>query len=108
MIARIWRGWVRTDQVDDYVAYLDETGLREYRETPGNLGAQLLTRKLDDGRSEVVTLSWWNSLDSIRSFAGDDIESAKFYPDDDGYLVERETTVTHHTVARSWLPGDLD
>jgi heme-degrading monooxygenase HmoA len=108
MIARIWRGSVRTEQVEDYVAYLDETGLREYRETPGNLGAQMLTRDLGDGRTEVLTVSWWNSLDSIRGFAGDDIEAAKFYPEDDEYLVGRESTVTHYAVARSWVSGDLD
>jgi hypothetical protein len=34
------------------------------------------------------------------SFAGDDIDQAVFYPDDDSYLVDRETTVTHYQVAR--------
>ena len=108
MIARIWRGWVRTERVADYVAYIEETGLREYRETTGNLGAQILTRDLGDGRTEVLTLSWWTSLDSIRGFAGADVESAKFYPEDEQYLVGRETTVTHYTVASSSALRDVD
>jgi heme-degrading monooxygenase HmoA len=104
MIARIWRCWVATERVDDYVGYIEETGIAEYRRTPGNLGAQMLTRELGDGRTEVLTLSWWTSLDAIRGFAGYDVDVAKFYPDDDAYLVDRETTVTHYEVPTSALP----
>ena len=100
MIARIWRGWVGTDRADEYVDYIDRTGLSEYRQTPGNLGAEMWTRDLGDGRSEVTTLSWWDSLDAIRGFAGDDIERAVFYPEDDEFLVDREVVVTHHEVVR--------
>jgi heme-degrading monooxygenase HmoA len=99
MIARIWRGWVSTERAAAYVDYVTGTGIAEYRDTAGNLGAQMLTRDLGDGRTEVVTLSWWESLDSIRGFAGDDISLAVFYPEDDDYLVDRETTVTHFEVA---------
>jgi heme-degrading monooxygenase HmoA len=98
MIARVWRGWVRTDRTAAYVAYIEQTGIAEYRRTPGNLGAQMLTRDLDDERTEVVTLSWWESLDSVRGFAGDDISRAVFYPEDDEFLIDRETTVTHYDV----------
>jgi heme-degrading monooxygenase HmoA len=101
MIARMWRGWVRTERAAAYVDYIAGTGLAEYRGTAGNLGAQMLTRDLGDGRTEVVTLSWWESLDSIRGFAGDDVSVAVFYPEDDDYLVDRETTVTHFEVAAS-------
>jgi len=58
----------------------------------------MLARDLDDGRTEIVTLSFWESKDAIRGFAGDDIEQAVFYPEDDRYLVERETTVSHFEV----------
>lgn len=98
LIARIWRGWVRTEQAAEYVEYILGTGIAEYRQTPGNRGAQMLTRDLGDGRTEVLTLSWWDSRESIKAFAGDDIEAAVFYPEDDRYLVDRETTVSHHEV----------
>jgi heme-degrading monooxygenase HmoA len=100
MIARIWRGWINTDRAAEYVDYIDRTGLTEYRQTPGNLGAEMWTRDLGDGRSEVTTLSWWESLDAVRGFAGDDIERAVFYPEDDEFLLDRETVVTHHEVVR--------
>ena len=100
MIARMWRGWVGTDHAAEYVDYVTRTGLAGYRETPGNQGAQMWARDLGDGRTEVTTVSWWESIDHIRGFAGDDIGRAVFYPEDDAYLIDRETTVTHHEVAR--------
>lgn len=98
MIARMWRGWVRTADRAAYVDYIESTGMAEYRATPGNQGAWMLARDLDDGRTEIVTLSFWASRDAIRGFAGDDIEQAVFYPDDERFLVDRETTVTHFDV----------
>ena len=99
MIARMWRGWVRTEQANDYVDYITGTGLREYAETPGNRGCQMWTRDVGDGRTEVVTVSWWESRDAIVGFAGSDIDVAVFYPEDDKYLIDRETTVSHFEVA---------
>lgn len=98
LIARIWRGWVRTEQAGAYVDYITGTGIRQCRQTSGNVGAQMLTRDLGDGRTEVLTLSWWESFESIRAFAGDDIGAAVFYPEDGGTLVGREITVTHYDV----------
>ncbi|SEO58838.1 hypothetical protein [Trujillonella endophytica] len=98
MIARTWRGWVRTDDRDAYVAYVEETGMAHYRRTPGNRGAHLLTRDLGDGRTEVLTFSLWDSLDVIAGFAGADISRAVFYPEDERYLVDREVTVNHYEV----------
>ena len=75
-------------------------GVAEYAGTAGNLGAQMWTRDLDDGRTEVLTVSWWESRAAIEGFAGSDIDVAVFYPEDDEYLVDRETTVLHYEVPR--------
>jgi heme-degrading monooxygenase HmoA len=97
MIARIWRGVVRRDDAEAYVNYIANTGMAEYHSTPGNQGAWMLRR--DDGdRSEIVTFSLWDSRDSIRAFAGDDIDQAVFYPEDDHFLLERDLTVRHYDV----------
>jgi len=97
MIARTWRGWTRPEDADAYLEYLRETGLKAYRATPGNRGAWALQR--DDGdRTEIVTLSFWDSLDAVRAFAGEDVERAVFYPEDDRFLVEREETVRHYRL----------
>jgi heme-degrading monooxygenase HmoA len=98
-IVRMWRGAVRTQDRDAYVAYIERTGMREYRKTPGNLDAWMLTRDLVDGLTEILTVSRWESMDAIRGFAGDDIERAVYYPEDDRYLIERDDVVRHYSQA---------
>jgi heme-degrading monooxygenase HmoA len=63
----------------------------------------MLFRDLGDGTTEVTTLSWWRGLDAIRGFRGEDIEVARFYPEDDRFLLERGPRVEHHEV----VAGDL-
>jgi heme-degrading monooxygenase HmoA len=97
MIARIWRGAVRREDAEAYAEYIASTGMAEYRSTPGNQGAWMLRR--DDGdRAEIITFSLWDSRDSIKAFAGDNIDQAVFYPDDDRYLIERDQRVRHYDV----------
>lgn len=97
-ILRLWRGAVARERADDYVAYMQETGMRDYAAAPGNRGALLLRR--DEGElTRVSTLSLWDGLDDVRAFAGEDIERARFYPEDDSFLIERGETVEHWTVA---------
>lgn len=97
MIARIWRGWTRPEDTQVYAEYVRATGIAAYAATPGNRGSYLLHRH-HDGRTEFITLSFWDDADSITAFAGDDIEKAVFYPEDDRYLIDRETTVHHYEV----------
>jgi heme-degrading monooxygenase HmoA len=97
MIARIWSGAVRSEDGDAYAAYIGETGLAGYVTTPGNRGAWLLRREVGD-RTEFVAFTLWDSLDAIRAFAGDDVETAVYYPEDDRYLVERNERVKHYDV----------
>ena len=97
MIARIWKGAVRQLDGDDYARYMRETGVAEYARTPGNRGVWMLRRDVDD-RTEFVMFTLWDSLEAVRSFAGDDYETAVFYPEDDRFLVERDLTATHYQV----------
>ena len=94
MIARLWRGWTAPEDADAYVDYLNRTGIPAYLGTPGNRGAWILRRQVDE-RVEFVTLSFWDSMDAVRAFAGDDPERAVFYPEDERFLVDREFTVHH-------------
>ena len=97
-ILRRWVGVIRTTDADEYVAYIRGTGLDDYAATPGNLGAQMLLRDLGDGRSEVTTLSWWRTMDDITAFAGEPVDLARYYPQDDRFLLERPERVEHHRV----------
>ncbi|MGH8866795.1 MAG: antibiotic biosynthesis monooxygenase [Actinomycetes bacterium] len=97
MVGRMWRGSVRREQGDAYAAYMSETGLRGYASTPGNLGAYMLRRDVEE-HSEFVMVSLWESMDAVHAFAGDDPEIAVFYPEDDAFLVDRDLHATHWTV----------
>ncbi len=97
MIARIWRGWTRPSDRNAYAEYVSRTGISAYEATHGNRGAYLMSRPDGDG-TEFVTVSFWDSHDAIVAFAGEDINRAVFYPEDDRYLVDRETAVTHFHV----------
>lgn len=98
MIARMWRGAVRAEDGDAYAAYMEDTGVKGYAETPGNRGVYMLHRPLD-GKVEFVMVTLWDSLDAVKAFAGEDYETAVFYPEDDRFLVERDERSTHFEVA---------
>ena len=103
MIMRTWRGAVRAVDAEQYLAHQAVTGVREYRQTSGNTGVLVLRRTLGD-LCEVTTVSFWESMEAVRRFAGEDPDRAKFYPGDDELLVEKELHVDHHEV----VSADLD
>ena len=97
-ISRLWHGRVPADKADAYFDLMERVAIPDYRATPGNLAAYALRR--DEGDiTHVVMLTFWESLDAIRAFAGDPIETAKYYDFDADYLLEQEPTVTHYEIA---------
>ena len=97
MIMRRWRGWTRLEDRAAYTEYIEQTGIAAYRSTPGNRGAHLVSR-IDGDLVEFLTISFWEDLESIEAFAGEDIGRAVFYPEDDRFLIDREETVHHFEV----------
>ena len=97
LVARLWHGVVSTERADAYAAYLRRTGVKDCRGTPGNRGVQILRRTVA-GTTHFLFISFWESVDAIRGFAGEDIERARYYPEDRTYLLELEPTVSHHEV----------
>jgi heme-degrading monooxygenase HmoA len=97
MIARIWRGVTEAAKADEYLDYLQATGVKGTRSTAGNRGVRIL-RRVADQHAEFLFVSYWDSLDAIRAFAGPDIERAVYYPADKDYLLELEPTVAHYEV----------
>jgi heme-degrading monooxygenase HmoA len=97
MIARTWHGVVPESKADAYFEYLQRTGIPDYKATPGNRGVIVL-RRVSDGYAHFYLTSFWDSWDAIRAFAGDDVERARYYPEDGEYLIELEPNVTHYEV----------
>ena len=101
-VLREWRAEVRRALKDEYVQYVSDTGLKAYLHTPGNLGAAIAVRDLDAERSEIVTLSWWIDIKAIEAFAGADIGRARYFPEDDRFLLTRPECVNHYEAT---VPG---
>ncbi|MEJ7837709.1 MAG: antibiotic biosynthesis monooxygenase [Thermomicrobiales bacterium] len=97
MIARIWVGVTPADRTDAYLAYLQKTGLAEYATVKGHR-ATFVLRQIKDDRATFTIVTHWDSMDAIEAFAGETPEIAKYYPEDDDYLIERRPTVEHHEV----------
>jgi heme-degrading monooxygenase HmoA len=97
MIAREWRGTIRAEHAEEYIAYIWVTGGGEYGKTPGNRGAWVMSRQ-DGNRAEIVALSFWDSREAIEAFAGPDIGQSVLYPEDEKYLLA-PPAITHYDIA---------
>ncbi|GAA2460209.1 hypothetical protein [Streptomyces macrosporus] len=78
--------------------YLERTGVGRARGTSGNRGALLMRRPADDGTVEFWLLTFWESEEAIRAFAGDDIGQAVLYPQDAAYFTRADQEVHHFDV----------
>jgi heme-degrading monooxygenase HmoA len=97
MIARTWHGRVPAAKGDAYETFLRRTGLADIAATPGNRGLMVLRRTID-GETHFVLTSLWDSIEAIQRFAGEDYARARYYDEDDDFLLEREPFVTHYDV----------
>lgn len=97
MIARIWHGTVLTAKAQEYCDLIFSRDIPEINLVPGSRGVQVL-RRPEGPLTHFVMISYWTDLESIKAFAGEDIDVAKYYPDDRDYLVEFETHVVHYEV----------
>ena len=103
MMARIWHGRVVSGKADAYMQYMEATGLRDYRATPGNRDVIVL-RRAEGDVTHFLVLTFWDSLEAIKAFAGPHPEKAVYYPEDDAFLLEKEPHVTHYEVLRPAAP----
>jgi len=97
MIARIWHGKTAIENFEKYTEFLKERAIPDYRSTDGFVKLIFLRRK--EGETGHFTLiTFWENLDVIKNFAGEDFEKAKYYPEDENFLLEFEEKVTHYEV----------
>lgn len=97
MIARTWHGAVPVEKADAYHDFLLHTGVPDYQATPGNRGVYVL-RRAEGNLAHFLLVTFWDHLDAIRAFAGEDVLRARYYPEDDDFLIEKEPFVTHYEV----------
>lgn len=93
----MWHGRVPTKKAKDYRAFLNQRAIPDYQSVAGNLSVHILERT-EGEITHFITLTFWESMDVIKVFAGDEVEKAKYYPEDNDFLIEFEPTVVHYEV----------
>ncbi len=96
MITRVWHGWTTPENADTYQRLLETEILPGIaaKEIPGYRGAHLLRRAID-AEVEFITLLWFDSLDSVRAFMGEDYEIA-YVPDKARAVLSRFDARSQH------------
>jgi heme-degrading monooxygenase HmoA len=93
----MWRGWARSqDDADRYDAHYRSEVMSSLTQLPGFRGARLLRRTVGE-ETEFVSLTFFDDLDAVRAFAGDDYERAVVAE----ALSHFDATVAHYEVATS-------
>ena len=97
MISRIWHGWTTIENADAYEAIVRTEVLPEIaaRQIVGYRGAHLLRRTLK-GEVEFITIMWFDSLDAVRGFMGDDYEVAHVPPQAQAVLARFDQRSQHY------------
>ena len=99
MISRIWHGWTTPANADAYESLLQSEifqGIRD-RQIAGYRGIHLLRRSLEN-EVEFVTLMWFDSIDAVRTFAGEDYEAAVVPPKARALLSRFDARSQHYEV----------
>ena len=97
MISRIWHGTTPAAKSDEYLNLMRTAAIPDYRSTPRNKGAYAL-RRIEGDTAHFLMLTFWESEEAIRAFAGDDISVAKYYDFDKDFLIEMEPCSTHYEM----------
>ena len=100
MIVRMWHGRVHHDDACAYREFLKQRAIPDYQSVKGNINVKILERR-EECATHFITMTMWESLDSIKAFAGEELETAQYYPEDKDYLLEFEPTVVHYDVVGS-------
>lgn len=97
MIVRTWRCRATPESADAYERYLTGTVFAGLTAITGHRGVELLRRETD-GLVEFVALSFWDSFDAIREYAGDNVGLAMVKPEARAMLADFDTVADHYEL----------
>jgi hypothetical protein len=101
MITRIWHGRTTAAKSDEYLDLMRTVAIPDYRSTSGNKGAYAL-RRIEGDTAHFLMVTFWESEDSVRAFAGDDISVAKYFDFDKASCLNwsRPQSITRRMIGR--------
>ncbi len=94
---RLWHGKVSIEKADDYEKFMIERAAPDYGSVDGLLKLYF-QRKNDNNTTHFLLVTIWDSMDSIKKFAGEHPELAKYYVEDDDFLIEKEKFVSMYEI----------
>lgn len=97
MIVRTWHGRTLIEEADAYEMFMRDRAAPDYAAIPGLLRA-VFTRRDDGGVAHFLLITFWTDMEAVRAFAGADPAKAKYYPEDDRYLLEQEPHALNHEM----------
>jgi hypothetical protein len=100
-ILRTWTFWIHTPLREECRLHLEATKLAQMRAACGNRRAAALFRDCGDGTTVVTVMSIWDSMDSIRAFAGREVQQPSIDAQDRGKLFDREPVVRHYPLSHA-------
>jgi heme-degrading monooxygenase HmoA len=100
MIARIWHGKTSVANFEAYTEFLKKVAVPDYKKTVG-FKSLIFLRQIKNSEGHFKLLTFWENLEVVKNFAGQDFEKAKYYPEDDNFLLEFEEKVEHYEVFAS-------
>jgi hypothetical protein len=107
-ILRTWTFWIHTAVREECRLHLDATKLPELRRQAGNRRAAAVFRDLEDGTTQVVVMSVWDSMASIEAFVGKAMLAPTIDPSDRPKLFDHEPQVRHYPMrSLDDVPADL-
>lgn len=100
VIARAWHGKTHREKADAYEQYLSDA-IKKFPTIKGNLGYQMM--RIDGGPDgaqyvEFQVISYWESLDAIKAYAGQEIGRTRDLPRDKEFLVDMEPHVRNYEL----------
>lgn len=100
MICRFWRGWTARENADAYQRILvgEVIPAIEARRIEGFLRIEMMRRDLPDGDVEFATIMWFDNLDSVKGFMGEDYERAHVPPAARAVLKRFDERSAHYEV----------
>jgi heme-degrading monooxygenase HmoA len=96
-IMRLWHGEVEIEKADEYENFMIERAAPDYGSVDG-LQKLYFQRKNEEKNVHFLLVTLWDSIESVKKFAGDNPEIAKYYPEDDDYLLRKEKHVSMYEV----------
>ena len=97
MIARIWHGKTHVKHYEEYTEFMKSVAIPDYKKTKGFVKLIFL-RRIEQDVAHFDLITFWEDIEVIKNFAGEEYETAKYYPKDKEYLLEFEKKVKHFEV----------